>query len=204
MKLVLPVALLLFCAGCLSSSTPEAKVWTVVPGEGVPHVSANPEGERPAFTATRLGAVTVEAPYDKTPIVVQRADGSVAFDHYNLFAAPPSALLRAPVKSCLEGDRRFGRVMSQSSVASTDAQVEVLVSKLALDCGASQTRKARAAVSVDVIQTGRGPRKVVLSGGGVGEADAGTGDYSAAFSQAFNEALVNALKAAERVDGDEK
>lgn len=210
MKAILPASImLLLCAGCFTSSAPDVKVWTIKPREGEAPLPANPEGERPAFSSTRLGAVTVSAPYDKPQIVVHRADGSVVPDYYNVFAAPPSALLRSPVKSGLEGDRRFGHVTPQASVASTDAQVEVYVSNLSLDCTAPQARKARAEVKVDVVQTGRGPRKVVLSGGGVGEADAGKVgtegcDYSAAFSRAFNDALGNALKSVECVDKNGK
>ena len=56
-------------------------------------------------------------------------------------------------------------------------------------------RAARAAVSIDVLRAGRGARVVILSGDGDGTGDAEKGDYSAAFSQAFDAALVNALRA---------
>ena len=183
-------AALLLCAGCLSSSAPAPKAWIVTPADVAP--PTNPSSG--AFSVTRQGALTVAAPFDSTSFVVRRADGSVARDPYNVFASPPSTLLRASVRARLEADGRFGRVVPQSSSATADAQVEVLVRDLSLDCSADR-RTARAAVSVDVLRAGRGARAVVLSGDGDGSGDAEKGDYSAAFSQAFDAALTSALRA---------
>ena len=185
------VAALLLCAGCLSSSVDPPKTWTVTPTDARPPAVPAPG----AFSVTRQGAVTVTAPFDSTSFVVRRADGSVARDPYNVFASPPSALLHAAVRARLEADGRFGRVVPQSSSASADVQVEVLVRDLSLDCSEADRRTARAAVSIDVLRMGRGARTVVLSGDGAGRGDAAKGDYSAAFSQAFDAALVDALKA---------
>ena len=182
-------AALLLCAGCLSSSTPAPKTWIVAPANVTPPTNPTPG----AFSVTRQGALTVTAPFDSTAFVVRRADGSVARDPYNVFASPPSTLLRAAVRARLEADGRFGRVVPQSSSASADVQVEVLVRDLSLDCTDAERRESRAAVSVDVLRTGRGVRTVILSGDGTGDAE--KGDYSAAFSQAFDAALVNALRA---------
>ena len=184
-------AALLLCAGCLSSSTPAPKTWIVAPANVTPPTNPTPG----AFSVTRQGALTVTAPFDSTAFVVRRADGSVARDPYNVFASPPSTLLRAAVRARLEADGRFGRVVPQSSVASADAQVEVTVRDLSLDCSEAERRTARASVSIDVLRMGRGARTVVLSGDGSGTSNAAKGDYSAAFSQAFDAALVDALKA---------
>ena len=185
------VAALLLCAGCLTSSTPVPKTWVVSPTDVKPPAAPSPG----AFSVTRQGAITVTAPFDSTSFIVRRADGSVARDSYNVFASPPSTLLRAAVRARLEADGRFGRVVPQSSSASADVQVEVLVRDLSLDCSVAERRTARAAVSVDVLRTSRGARTVILSGDGAGTGDAAKGDYSAAFSQAFDAALVEALKA---------
>ena len=184
-------AALILCAGCFSSSVQPPKAWAVSPTDAKP--PAVPASG--AFSVTRQGAVTVTAPFDSTSFVVRRADGSVARDPYNVFASPPSTLLRAAVRARLEADGRFGRVVPQSSSASADVQVEVLVRDLSLDCSNPDRRAARAAVSLDVLRMGRGARTVVLSGDGAGAADAANGDYSAAFSQAFDAALANALRA---------
>jgi len=166
----------------------------VAPRTDLPRPALPPEGQS-AFAATRLGPVTVCAPYDHQTFMVHRPDGSVAVDSYNLFASSPSMLLRSPVKSRLEADGRFGHVVASASSAAADAQVEVTVTDLSLDCRDQGRRKARAAVSVDVIKTGRGPRNVALVGAGKGEADAEAGDYTAAFSAAFDAAIAEALKA---------
>ena len=185
------VAALLLCAGCFTSSTPMPKTWVVSPADVKPPAAPPPN----AFSVTRQGALTVMAPFDSTSFIVRRADGSVVRDPYNVFVSPPSALLRAAVRVRLEADGRFGRVVPQSSSASADVQVEVLVRDLSLDCSEAERRTARAAVSIDVLRTGRGARTVILSGDGSGTSNAAKGDYSAAFSQAFDAALVDALKA---------
>ncbi|MBO7688542.1 MAG: membrane integrity-associated transporter subunit PqiC, partial [Kiritimatiellae bacterium] len=184
-------AALLLCAGCFTSSTPVPKTWVVSPTGVKPPAAPSPG----AFSVTRQGTLTVTAPFDSTSFIVRRADGSVARDSYNVFASPPSTLLRAAVRARLEADGRFGRVVPQSSSASADVQVEVLVRDLSLDCSVAERRTARAAVSVDVLRTSRGARTVILSGDGAGTGDAAKGDYSAAFSQAFDAALVDALNA---------
>ena len=189
---ILTAVLLAGCTGCFSSSTPDSRAWLVAPRTDLQQTAA-PEGGS-AFSATRLGAVTVSAPYDRAPFVVRRADGSVAFDAYNVFASAPALLLRAPMRSRLQADGRFGHVVSSSSTASADAQVEVTVTDLSLDCRDSSKRTARAAVSLDVVKSGRGPRDVALVGSGSGEADASAGDYSAAFSAAFDAAVAEALR----------
>jgi uncharacterized lipoprotein YmbA len=189
----LTAALLAGCAGCFSLGTPDARAWLVVPRADLQRNSA-PEGGGSAFAATRLGMVNVCAPYDRAPFVVRRADGSVAFDAYNVFASAPALLLRAPVSGRLLADGRFGHVVAQSSSAAADAQVEVMVTDLSLDCRDGSRRTARAAVSLDVVKCGRGPRDVVMVGVGAGEADASSGDYSAAFSAAFDAAVAEALR----------
>ena len=193
MSRILAVIVLVLCAGCFSAAKPNAKSWTVEPLPVESH-GRDMEKHQAAFGMTRVGTVVVNAPFDRTTFVVRRTDGSVAFDAYNEFAAAPSALLRAPVQKMLASDGRFGHVVSPSSVASADASVEIMVTDLSLDCREDGKRKARAAVSVDVVKTGRGPRSVALSADGASEADASSGDFSAAFSKAFNEALAEALK----------
>lgn len=193
MRRLLECLLLVLCAGCFTSGKPMPKSWVVEPGVTAP-VETSPEKASPAFTTTRVGTVAVNAPFDRASFVVRRTDGSVAFDAYNEFAAAPSALLRAPVRAQLATDGRFGHVVAQPSTASTDASVEVLVTDLSLDCRESGKRKARAAVSVDVVKTGHGARTVALSADGASEADATSGDFSEAFSKAFNEALAEALR----------
>ena len=187
--------LLCWCAGCLSSDAPAARAWTLDAAPSAPAGAVLEGAGKAAFATTRVGTVAVDAPYDKTPFVVRREDGSVAFDHYNVFASSPAALLRAPVRNRIGADGRFGSVVNPSSVAWADAQVEVQVTDLSLDCRTSGRRLARAALALDVVKAGHGPRVVALQGAGSGEADAAAGDYAQAFSSAVDAALAEALKA---------
>jgi len=141
----------------------------------------------PAFKATRLGVVTVLPPYDGTSMRVKLADGTLAEDSYNVFAAPPAQILRRPVMGALAAEPRFGHVLSQASTASSEAVAEILVSELALDC--REGRKAVVSVGLNVIKG----REVVLSSEASGSADAAAGDYTDAFSKAFNSALQESL-----------
>lgn len=188
--------LLALCAGCsmFSSAPPPPKAWVISPEVGPTVQSAKAEGAQPAFPTTRLGSVTVDAPYDRAPFVVRRPDGSVVSDSLNVFAAAPASLLRAPIKSQLAADGRFGNVVGQSSVAGADATVETTVTDFSLDCTQAGTRKACVKLNLDVVKTGRGPRTIALKGAGVGEADAAKGDYTEAFSTAFSSALQEALR----------
>lgn len=187
---VLPLALL---SGCFSSKAPEVRSWTVEPLPSDREPTRPMEGEGPRFTATRLGSVVVNAPCDRTQFVVRKSDGTVAFDHYNVFAAAPSSLLRAPAQSGLDTDGRLGHIVNQASVVSSDAQVEVVVKDLSVDCREPGRRLASASVSVDVVKMGRGPRTVAFSGSGSATVDAQDGNYSRAFSQVFSKALGAAV-----------
>ncbi len=195
MKNLLYIILPFVFAGCFSSSAPETKSWMIESTSVIPARKTPPPEGASAFEATRMGNVKVSAPFDRASFVVRRKDGSVAFDAYNAFAAAPSALLRMPVLTHVENDGRFGRVLTQTSVAGADAAVEVLVRDLSLDCRKEGERKARAAVSIDIVQAGeRGRKKVALAGDGEGEADAANGNYSEAFSSAVNAALEKAFR----------
>ena len=181
---------LAICAGCFTSAPPPAKAWTVdaAPPSGLP-----PAEPKPVFAATRLGGVSVLAPYDQPSFTVRRSDGSLAFDPGNRFAAQPAALLKGPFMAGLAADGRFGHVVPQTSIVSADAVIEVTVPELSLDCRKEGARKARATVTVNVVRNGRAVRDIALSGSGAGEADAENGDYSAAFSAAVGTAFANAL-----------
>lgn len=189
---------LLLGAGCLTSSGPEVRVWTVepAPGRGAPRLLQDAEGGgRRTFGVARLGPVTVSAPCDRAPFVLRRADGSIAFDRCNVFAAAPAALLRAPLRACLADDAKFGRIVQQASAASADVQVEALVRDLSLEAHADARRPltARVAVTLDVVRTGRGGRAVAFSADGEATCDVAAGNYTAAFSSAFEQAVRQAL-----------
>ena len=91
-------------------------------------------------------------------------------------------------------ERYIAQCLESALRQKTTFPFEVLVRDLSLDCTDAERRTSRAAVSIDVLRAGRGARAVILSGDGNGTADAKGGDYSAAFSQAFDAALESALR----------
>ena len=171
-------------SGCLTSAPPPPKSWIV-------SASRKSNSELMIDKVARLGAITVAAPYDKSALAVKRADGSLAFDAYNVFASSPSALLRAPLAALLEDDGRFGRVLSSVSTARSSSTLEAVVTDLSLDCTVENRRTAKVSISIAVIEN----REIKMFLDGSGSADAASGDYSAAFSEAFSQAVFDALRA---------
>ena len=182
---VVLLALLLVATGCLMSTPPQPKSWVVA-------APRKPSAEIVVAKTSRLGSLSVAAPYDKPALAVKRADGSVAFDAYNVFATTPSMLLRMPLSTLLETDGRFGRILSASSAARSETTLETVVTDLSLDCREEGKRMACVSLSLAVIEN----REVKMFLDGVGSADAASGDYSAAFSEAFAKAVSAALGAA--------
>ena len=176
------ISVLVF-SGCLTSAPPPPKSWIV-------SASRKSNSELMIDKVARLGSITVAAPYDKSALAVKRADGSLAFDAYNVFASSPSALLRAPLAALLEDDGRFGRVLSSVSTARSSSTLEAVVTDLSLDCTAENRRTAKVSISIAVIEN----REIKMFLDGSGSADAASGDYSAAFSEAFSQAVFDALR----------
>ena len=170
-------------SGCLTSAPPPPKSWIV-------SASRKSNSELMIDKVARLGSITVAAPYDKSALAVKRADGSLAFDAYNVFASSPSALLRAPLAALLEDDGRFGRVLSSVSTARSTSTLEAVVTDLSLDCTVENRRTAKVSISIAVIEN----REIKIFLDGSGSADAASGDYSAAFSEAFSQAVFDALR----------
>lgn len=120
-------------------------------------------------SGAKAAFVTVCAPYGGQRIAVLRQDGSLAFDPANSFAASPAAIIKDAL--VVRGGR--GAVM---------------IRRLALDCRAAGRRDAL--VEIDYIlgeKTGNGAASVPTA----------DGNYTAAFSRAFEKAYAQAVKAAE-------
>lgn len=192
-RILIPFAVVALAAlsGCFSfGSKKVAKLWTVdCPGHPILTVGPRVNEATPPKTV-RIGSVSVAAPWDCDNIVVRRADGSVARDPYNKFAAQPAALLKGPLMALAASEGVFGRVMPGATAASPDAILELTVTDLSLDCSGNG-RKASVALSAALV-SGAG-RKVIADGSGDARADASSGDYTAAFSEAFSSALKSAF-----------
>ena len=172
-------------SGCLVSAPPPPKTWAV----WAPH---KPSLEVNVTKVARLGSLSVAAPYDKPAMAVRRKDGSLAFDAFNVFATSPSSLLRAPLAALLSENGRFGRILPSSSTARTGTTVETVINDLSLDCREEGRRIARVSLSLAVVEN----REVKEFLDGEGTADVADGDYSAAFSAAFEKAVSAAMAGA--------
>jgi len=109
-----------------------------------------------------VSAVEVVSPFDGAKLTVMRPDGSFAFDSFNAFAARPSALIRAMVR--------------------TDAKSpSLLIRKLALDC-----RKSGERFALVELELRKGANAPVRASAAVPTDD---GNYTRAFSTAFVQAV---------------
>lgn len=190
MKKQIALFLVPLLSGCLSSGVPVASYWLVEYVEGrSPSASESKDEVRTTkCDVARVSQVMVRTPYNENGIAVLRADGSVAFDPYNEFAAQPSSLLKGAVFEAMSASGLFKTVVNPSSAAVSSASVEVMVTRLALDCRKEGERKAVVEVSVRLLD---GPEILVAKG--EGSADAADGNYGAAFSVAVSAALDSAF-----------
>lgn len=173
-------------SGCLSASrAPEVACWSVeYAGE-----NGAAQIREPRFDVVRVSQVVVRAPYGVKGLAVLRANGTVAFDPYNEYAAGPSALVKGVVEDALSASGLFKAVVGSSSAVRAPLQAEVTVTRLALDCRAEGSRRAVAELDVCLVD-GRG---IVARAKGAGDADAADGKYGAALSRAVSDALAEAM-----------
>lgn len=175
------------CAGCLTATSPiNISDWPVQVA------TLKDRAESPKYGVARLSQVSVRAPYDVKQMAVLRADRSLAFDPYNHFAAQPSQLLKGLVQDALASSGYFKAVVPSSSAASVSEIVEVTISSLRLNCASDVDAAPIAEASVTVLVL-NGSREIVGASRGSGLAEAGEGDYGAAFSKAITNALSSAL-----------
>ena len=171
-------------SGCLTSSVPEIACWNIeYSGEKAGR------GVEPRFGVVRVSQVVVRAPYAVKGMSVLRANGTVAFDPYNEYAAGPNALLKGVVEDALEASGFFRAVVGPSSTAGASVTAEVTVTRLALDCRKEGVRNAVAELEIRLL----GGRDIVSSAKGSGIANAADGNYGAAFSVAVSDAIKAAI-----------
>ncbi len=182
---ILPV-LAIAMGGCFSSRPPAARNWVVEWNRS----AVGGGGEARKYGVARLASVSVRAPYDTTRIAVLRPDGTIAFDAYNLFAVAPSLVVRGAAEDTLAASGMFERVIPASSQASASVAVEVVVTAIALDCRNDGKRDAFVALTATLLDG----RRIVASSSQEGRAATSSGDFSAAFSRAFVQALSRAAR----------
>lgn len=183
-KIVAAVFLLPLLTGCLTATVPDVSRWLV---EYRP-VKAGQVG-RPVFGVARLTQLIVRSPYNTEGLAVLRANGTVAFDPLNEYAAQPSFLLRGIVLDALTASGLFDNVIGATSKVAEDYAVEVTVTRLALDCRKDGERKAVAEVVLRLVK-GESIAKVAEGSASI---DAADGNYGEAFSRALSVALSDAM-----------
>lgn len=183
-RIALSITIAAFVAGCLTSSPPERTDWNVECTD-----AALRAAEKPKFGVARLSLVELRAPYAVREVAVLRADGSIAFDPCNVYAASPVQLLKGVAIEALSRSGLFSAVVGSGSSVDSDVEAEVLVTRLAIDCREEGVRRAVAAVSVRLVRS----HGIVASVVGSGSADASQPNFSAALSAAVTSAFSDAL-----------
>lgn len=183
MMKLLSLALILGFTGCLTSKAPPVSYWPMVYKGPVTSAAA------PKYGVMRVLPIVVRAPYGTRGLTVLRADGTVAFDPLNEFAAQPSLLAKGVLSDALAASGLCRDIVETSSIATADVSVEVVVDRLALDCRQEDARSAVAEVVLKVLSG----HSIVSSVKGSGAADAADGNFGEAFSAALSSAFAMAL-----------
>ena len=182
---ILSVSVMSLAAGCMTSTVKAPVEWSV---ECTAEVAVS--RAKPRHGVAKLTLVEMRAPYAVREVAVLRADGSVAFDPCNSYAAAPVQLMKGVAAESLAACGLFESVVSSGSSVDADVEVEVVVKRLALDCRQEGSRRAVAELFVRLVRSHR----IVAEAPGAGAADAAKGDYAAAFSEAATTAFADALK----------
>ena len=170
-------------AGCLTASAPKVSQW-ILEYEGTVRTA-----QVSKYDVGRVSQVLVRSPYNEIGIAVLKADGSVAFDPYNEYAANPTAMLKGMVSDAMNASGIFGSVVNASSSVRSTAMVEAFFTRLALDCRKEGSRQASVSVVVRIL--GPDERADIATGEGV--SDATDGNFGAALSAAASSALQSAF-----------
>lgn len=185
MTKILLLPLLAFAlAGCFTSRPPEVAYWLV---SGDPARVAKLSVKYPSV---RLSQVILRTPYDGAALAVLRANDTVAFDAYNRFAASPSMLLKGPTIDLVRASGLFAGVVGPTSSVHTPDTLEVVYTRLALDCTGDRPQ-ATMEVLLTLVDASR--RAVVASSVGSASVPVADGNYGAGFSAALTQSLSDAL-----------
>ncbi len=161
-------------SGCLGPGPQPPAYWTME--------SAEAHLESTTRAPIRLGLVKVRVPYDGMRLAVLRADGSLAFDPCNSFAARPEDLVGGVAADMFASGR----------AAPGGGVVDVTATRIALDCR-TEGRRIATVELVATLREGRGESRTVRLVKGAAAIDADDGNYTRAFSQALVQALGEVL-----------
>ncbi len=183
-RILLHMVFLSLC-GCLSPVPDRSKNWTIghIKGESSRLVGVKRE-------VVKISRVDVRAPYDGTRLAVLRADGSLAFDSANVFAASPSRLLSGAAYDAVEASGFAATVLDSKTAAPSNLLLELVVTRLALDCRTPGSRSASVEVMLRLLES----RKTVSVARAEASVPIDEPDYTKSFSVAFSRAMTEALK----------
>lgn len=184
MKKIAAVVILPLLTGCLTTTVPDVSRWLV---EYRPVKTERPKTQN--LGIARLTQLVVRSPYNTESLAVLRANGTVAFDPFNEYAAQPSFLLRGAAFDALTASGLFDGVVGATSKVIEDCSVEVVVTRLALDCRREGERKAVAEVLLRLVKSD----SLVKSAEGAASVDAADGNFGEAFSRALSSAIFGAM-----------
>ena len=173
-------------AGCLTASALKVSQW-ILEYEGTVRTA-----QVSKYDVGRVSQVLVRSPYNEIGIAVLKADGSVAFDPYNEYAASPTAMLKGMVSDAMNASGIFGSVVNASSSVRSTAMVEAFFTRLALDCRKEGSRQASVSVVVRIL----GPDERADIAKGEGVSDATDANFGAALSAAAAVSCCAAASAA--------
>ena len=192
MKKLLPIFILPIMVGCFTASERSVTSWTIeytAPCE----LSKAPRVDKSKSIETlKLVQIEVRSPYNRADIAVRRANGSLVFDAYNVFAAQPQSLFKGLVFDVLKNSGVAKSVVGANSSVKTADTIEVTVEKLELNCRKAPSRYAEVALSLRRLKN----NEVVNTAMGAAAVQVENGDFGAAFSLAAVravEAAINSL-----------
>ncbi len=173
------------CAGCLGPQPSSPTYWPFSAQKMSP-ISSVHKGD----AVLGLNRIRVSEPYDSTRFCVLRADGSLAFDDLNAFAACPSRGLM-PLFEYIVQKYNFARqTTTDFNPSSSIPQLTLELRRFAVDCREKGKRK----VICDLKGTYKGADGKLLICRDDAIVFLEDSDYGAAFSRAFTCALEQVLR----------
>ena len=156
--LLVPSVLLLLAAGCSAVADPPQRQTFLI------HLDSTAEHDRPAHKA--LGAVyfapvTVSAPFSERNLVVRRSEVGYAADPYAEFAASPVSMWTDVLRSWLERQQLFERVLPVDSSAEADLTLETSLLEAVADRRDGRPPSSRVMVRFLLVQN-HAPFQVLL------------------------------------------
>ena len=183
-KLILGI-LPFICAGCFGPQPPTPTYW---PFSAQKTSHRAPVHKRDVVLG--LNRIRVSAPYDSARFCVLRADGSLAFDASNEFAARPSRALMPLIEDVIRRFNFASQTTTDFNPSASMPQLTVEVKRLAVDCREKNHRK----VICDLKGTYKGADGKVIICSDDALIYLEDSDYGTAFSKVFVTALEQVLR----------